>query len=460
MNRKAKFLVAGSLIGATAVIGVAQIPLLAGGAANAAAPDTYRQLNLFGEIFERIRADYVEVPEESVLIEAAINGMLSALDPHSAYMAPDAYSDQQVEIRGAFGGLGLEVTMEDGTVRVVTPMDDSPAGRAGVMTGDLIVEIDGESLQGLSLDQSVEKMRGPVNTPVRLTVIREGADLPLYITVVRDVIRLQSVRYRAEGDDIGYMRISSFTEQTIDGLNRAVERLTAEIGPGNVKGFILDLRNNPGGLLDQAIGATDAFLERGEVMSTRGRYPEQTQRFSARPGDLTNGAPIIVLINGGSASASEIVAGALQDHLRATVLGTRSFGKGSVQTIIPLGPNGAMRLTTARYYTPSGRSIQAVGIVPDIEVIQELPEELRNLGIEARGEASLRGHLGNEDGEATGSLAYVPPNPANDVQLQYALSLLRGTEVNENFRPGTTSAAQLPAGQTPGAPAPTSPVPN
>ena len=446
MNRKAKFLVAGSLIGATAIIGVAQIPLLAGGAANAAAPDTYRQLNLFGEIFERIRSDYVEVPDESVLIEAAINGMLNALDPHSAYMAPEAYSDMQVETRGAFGGLGLEVTMEEGTVRVITPMDDSPAGRAGVMTGDLIVEIDGDSLQGFSLDQAVEKMRGPVNTPVRLTVIREGADLPLYITVVRDVIRLQSVRYRAE-DDIGYMRISSFTEQTIDGLNRAVERLTAEIGQGELKGFILDLRNNPGGLLDQSIGATDVFLERGEIMSTRGRYPEQTQRFSARPGDITGGAPIIVLINGGSASASEIVAGALQDHERATVLGTRSFGKGSVQTIVPLGPNGAMRLTTARYYTPSGRSIQAVGIVPDIEIIQELPEELRNLGIEARGEASLRGHLGNtaaEGGEASGSLAYVPPNPANDVQLQYALSLLRGTEVNEAFRPGTEAAAQLP----------------
>jgi carboxyl-terminal processing protease len=443
MNRKAKFLVAGSLIGATAVIGVAQIPLLAGGAAVAAAPDTYRQLNLFGEIFERIRSDYVEVPEESVLIEAAINGMLNALDPHSAYMAPDAYSDMQVETRGAFGGLGLEVTMEEGVVRVVTPMDDSPAGRAGVLSGDLIVELDGDSLQGLSLDQAVEKMRGPVNTPVRLTVIREGADLPLYITVVRDVIRLQSVRYRAE-DDVGYMRITSFTEQTIDGLNRAVTQLTQEIGAGELKGFILDLRNNPGGLLDQAIGATDVFLERGEIMSTRGRYPEQTQRFSARPGDIATGAPIIVLINGGSASASEIVAGALQDHERATVLGTRSFGKGSVQTIIPLGPNGAMRLTTARYYTPSGRSIQAVGIVPDIEVIQELPEELRNLGIEARGEASLRGHLGNEEGEATGSLAYVPPNPANDVQLQYALSLLRGTEVNEAFRGRVATQAQLP----------------
>ncbi len=458
MNRKAKFLVAGSLIGATAVIGVAQIPLLAGGAANAAAPDTYRQLNLFGEIFERIRSDYVEVPDESVLIEAAINGMLGALDPHSSYMPPEAYQDMGVEMRGAFGGLGLEVTMEEGTVRVITPMDESPAGRAGVLTGDLIVEIDGESLQGFSLDQAVEKMRGPVNTPVRLTVVREGAELPLYITVVRDTIRLPSVRYRVEGD-VGYMRISSFTEQTIDGLNKAVESLTAEIGAGEIKGFILDLRNNPGGLLDQSIGASDVFLERGEVMSTRGRYPEQTQRFNARPGDITNGAPVIVLINGGSASASEIVAGALQDHERATVIGTRSFGKGSVQTIVPLGPDGAMRLTTARYYTPSGRSIQAVGIVPDIEVIQELPEELRNLGIEARGEANLRGHLNNagaEGGEATGSLAYVPPNPANDVQLQYALSLLNGTETNEHFRPGTQAAAQLPMAPT----APTGPVPN
>src|SRR5262250_952381 len=378
-----------------------------GSSAKAAASDTYRQLNLFGDVFERVRADYVEKPDDGKLIEAAINGMLSSLDPHSSYMDAKAFRDMQVQTRGEFGGLGIEVTMEDGLVKVVAPIDDTPAAKAGVMANDVITHLDDEAVQGLTLNQAVDKMRGPVNTKIKLTIMRKGADKPIEVSIVRDIIRVKSVRWHPEGGDIGYIRVTQFNEQTTDGLKQAINDLNAQLGADKIKGYVIDLRNNPGGLLDQAIAVSDAFLERGEIVSTRGRDPEETQRFNARPGDLTKGKPVIVLINGGSASASEIVAGALQDHRRATLVGTRSFGKGSVQTIIPLGSgNGALRLTTARYFTPSGRSIQAKGISPDVEVQQEVPEEMKARSTtETKGESSLRGHLKAEGDEQAGSQA-------------------------------------------------------
>ncbi|MBA5777041.1 S41 family peptidase [Stappia sp. F7233] len=445
MIRKATLLLAGIVMGATAVTTLSQVPVRVSGVANAAASDTYRQLNLFGDVFERVRSDYVETPDDAKLIESAINGMLSSLDPHSSYMSPKSFRDMQVQTRGEFGGLGIEVTMEDGLVKVVTPIDDTPAFRAGVRAGDLITHLDGEQVQGLTLNEAVEKMRGAVNTDIELTIRREGVAEPMKISITRDVIRIKSVRYREE-DDVGYIRITQFNEQTFDGLKDGLETLSKKIGKDKLKGFILDLRNNPGGLLDQAIAVSDAFLDRGEIVSTRGRNADETQRYNARAGDLSSGAPVIILVNGGSASASEIVAGALQDHRRATVLGTRSFGKGSVQTIIPLGANGAIRLTTARYYTPSGTSIQAKGITPDIESLQELPEELKGKA-ETTGEAGLRGHLESEDGaenEGSGSQAYVPPDPKDDKQLKFALDLLRGVQANTAFPPIGDKKAAVP----------------
>jgi len=401
-----------------------------GASAKAAAADTYRELNLFGDVFERVRADYVEKPDDSKLIESAINGMLAGLDPHSSYMDPKSFRDMQVQTRGEFGGLGIEVTMEDGLIKVVAPIDETPAAKAGVMANDIITQLDGEQVQGLTLNQAVEKMRGPVNTKIKLTIMRKGQDKPIEVSITRDIIRVRSVRSQVEGDDVGYIRLTQFNEQTTDGLKKAITDITAKVSNDKLKGYILDLRNNPGGLLDQAISVSDAFLQKGEIVSTRGRNPEETQRFNARPGDLTNGKPVIVLINGGSASASEIVAGALQDHKRATLIGTRSFGKGSVQTIIPLGAgNGALRLTTARYYTPSGKSIQAKGIVPDIEVLQDVPDELKSR-TDTKGEASLRGHLKNDGDEKTGSQSYVPPDPKNDKALKMADDLLHGVKVN------------------------------
>ena len=405
-----------------------------GSSAKAAAADTYRQLNLFGDVFERVRADYVEKPDDAKLIESAINGMLAGLDPHSSYMDPKSFRDMQVQTRGEFGGLGIEVTMEDGLIKVVSPIDDTPASKAGIMANDIITKLDEEQVQGLTLNQAVEKMRGPVNTKIKLTIMRKGQDKPIEVSITRDVIRVRSVRSRAE-DDVGYIRISQFNEQTTDGLKKAITDLAGQIPAEKLKGFVVDLRNNPGGLLDQAISVSDAFLERGEIVSTRGRNAEETQRFNARPGDLAKGKPIIVLINGGSASASEIVAGALQDHKRASILGTRSFGKGSVQTIIPLGAgNGALRLTTARYFTPSGRSIQAKGISPEIEVLQDVPDELK-ARTDTKGESSLRGHLKAEGDEATGSQSYVPPKPEDDKALHAALDLIRGTKTNAAYPP-------------------------
>ncbi|WP_018183082.1 S41 family peptidase [Kaistia granuli] len=441
MIRNASLLLAGTIIGATAAVTFTQVPSLIPGVAHAAVSDTYRQLNLFGDVFERIRSDYVEKPDDSALIEAAVNGMLTSLDPHSSYMNPKDFKDMQVQTRGEFGGLGIEVTMEDGLVKVVSPIDDTPAAKAGILAGDLIVALDGEQIQNMNLNQAVDKMRGAVNTPITVTIQRKGTEKPFDVKIVRDVIRVQSVRSRAEGD-IGYLRISSFNEQTYDGLKSAIDKLKQDIGKDKIKGYILDLRNNPGGLLDQAELVGDAFLDKGEVVSTRGRHADQNMRYDARPGDLTDGKPVIVLINGGSASASEIVAGALQDHKRATILGTRSFGKGSVQTIVPLGSNGAIRLTTARYYTPSGKSIQAKGIDPDIQVVQDLPPELKDKITDTKGEASLKGHLTNEGGgdEGTGSQAYVPPEAKDDKQLQEAIGLLDGRQANSAFPPNPQAA--------------------
>jgi len=328
--------------------------------------ELYQQLNLFGDVLERIRRDYVEPVEEKTLIENAINGMLTALDPHSSYMNPKTYKDMQVQTKGEFGGLGIEVTMENGVIKVVSPIDDTPASKAGIQSGDLIFALDGEPVQGLTLQEAVEKMRGKVGTPIKIS-IRRGTKDPFDVSLTREIIKVKSVRYRLEGGDIGYIRVTSFTEQSTSGVLDAIEKLKKEAG-NKLKGFVLDLRNNPGGLLDQAIAMSDAFLDKGEIVSVKARKSDDVQRWNAKPGDVANGLPIVVLVNGGSASASEIVAGALQDHRRAIILGTRSFGKGSVQTIMQVTGGGAIRLTTALYFTPSGRSIQKEGIKPDIEV--------------------------------------------------------------------------------------------
>jgi len=439
--RKTSLMLLGAVAGAAlTLIAVQPSRLLVGTSARAAAADTYRQLNLFGDIFERVRSHYVEKPDESKLVEGAINGMLNGLDPHSSYMDPKSFRDMQVQTRGEFGGLGIEVTMEDGLVKVVAPIDDTPAAKADVRAGDIITHIDDEAVQGLTLNQAVDKMRGPVNSKIRLKILRKGLDKPIDLAIVRDTIKVRSVRSHTEGDDIGYIRITQFSEQTTDGLKKSIADIDNQLGADKVKGFVIDLRNNPGGLLDQAISVSDTFLDKGEIVSTRGRNAEETQRFNARPGDMTKGKPVIVLINGGSASASEIVAGALQDHKRATLVGTRSFGKGSVQTIIPLGAgNGALRLTTARYYTPSGRSIQAKGITPDIEVLQDVPDDLK-ARTDTKGEASLRGHLKAEGNEESGSQSYVPPDEKDDAALKMALDLLRGTTTNAAFPPNPKTA--------------------
>jgi carboxyl-terminal processing protease len=441
MMRKTSLILLGAAAGVAVTLVTTQPRLLLEGARAqaAAAADTYRQLSLFGDVFERVRADYVEKPDDGKLIESAINGMLAGLDPHSSYMDTKSFRDMQVQTRGEFGGLGIEVTMEEGLIKVVAPIDETPAAKAGIMANDIITHLDDEPVQGLTLNQAVEKMRGPVNTKIKLKVMRKGGDKPIEVSITRDIIRVRSVRSRLEGDDVGFIRVTQFNEQTTDGLKKAVADLTAQAGD-KLKGFVIDLRNNPGGLLDQAISVSDAFLEKGEIVSTRGRNAEETQRFNARAGDLSKGKPLIVLINGGSASASEIVAGALQDHRRATVIGTRSFGKGSVQTIIPLGSgNGALRLTTARYFTPSGRSIQAKGISPDIEVLQEVPEELK-ARTDTRGEASLRGHLKAEGDEQTGSQSYIPPDPKDDKALHNALDLIRGISKNSAYPPNPKTA--------------------
>ena len=412
------------------------------GAADAASnADTYKQLNLFGDVFDRVRADYVEQPDESQMIEAAINGMLASLDPHSSYMNAKQYEEMSVQTRGEFGGLGIEVTMEGGLVKVVSPIDDTPASKAGILANDLIVKLDGVQVQGMTLNEAVDKMRGKIGSPITITILRDKQD-PFDVKIVRDRIRVQSVKSNVEADDIGYIRISSFTEQTQEGLEKAMAEFDAKLG-GKAKGFIIDLRNDPGGLLDMAISVSDSFLDRGEIVSTRGRHADESQRFNAQKGDLAGGRPVVVLINGGSASASEIVAGALQDQKRATVIGTRSFGKGSVQTIIPLAGQGALRLTTARYYTPAGRSIQAKGIDADIIIEQELPPELQGKNVSTEGEAGLKGHLTNEGGgdEGGGSSAYVPEDKTKDLQLKAAIDFLHGIKVVSNVKPKEAAPA-------------------
>ena len=400
----------------------------------------YEQLDLFGDIFERIRSQYVEEVDEAELIEAAINGMLTSLDPHSSYMSPKAAADMRVQTRGEFGGLGIEVTQQDGFVKVVSPIDGTPADAAGIEAGDFITHVDGETVLGLTLNQAVEMMRGPVGSEIIITVVREGEDEPFDVSIIRDTIRLTAVRSRVEGSSV-VLRITTFNDQTYPNLSDGIAKQVEELGGiDNVNGFVLDLRNNPGGLLSQAIRVSDAFLEKGEIVSTRGRDPQDGDRYNASPDDLAEGKPIVVLFNGGSASASEIVAGALQDHRRAVVVGTRSFGKGSVQTVMPLGGDGAMRLTTARYYTPSGRSIQALGVSPDIIVEQPRRKESEEAKDEdgtsqRRSEADLRGSLLNdslsdeevkqiEADQADAELAAKLRN--DDFQLSYAIDLLKG----------------------------------
>lgn len=425
---------------AFAVGGGVLLGATAGGQSQTNSTDTYRQLSLLGDVFEKVRAQYVEEVSDEELVEAAINGMLTSLDPHSSYLSPKSFQDMRVQTKGEFGGLGIEVTMENGFVKVVSPIDDTPASEAGLEPGDYITHLDGEAVLGLTLSEAVERMRGKVGTSINLT-IRRAEEEPFDVEITRDVITIRSVRSRVI-EDIGYIRITTFNEQTTVGLQEAVSEIRAELGD-SLHGFVIDLRNNPGGLLDQAISVTDAFLERGEIVSTRGREEENASRVNATAGDITDGTPVVVLINGGSASASEIVAGALQDHRRAIVLGTQSFGKGSVQTILPLQGNAAMRLTTARYYTPSGRSIQAKGIEPDIIVelarIEKIEEGRR------RREADLRGALGNgeqaDDGSAPAAETAPEPgdaasadneDPLEDYQLARAVDLLRGYHLFQN----------------------------
>jgi carboxyl-terminal processing protease len=429
MMRKSECALWTLLLFAVLAAGSTVVSLARSQSASAANTEIYKQLDLFGEVLEKVRSNYIEKPDDDKLIEAAINGMLMALDPHSSYLNPKQFRDMQVQTKGEFGGLGLEVTMENGLIKVVAPIEDTPAAKAGIQSGDLITQLDKEQILGLTLQEAVEKMRGPVQAPITLTIVRKGVDDPFEVKMIRDVIHIKPVKYNTE-DDVGYIHITSFNEQTTIDLQKAVEDLKKEIGQ-KLKGYIIDLRNDPGGLLDQAVSVSDAFLDEGAIVITKGRNLEETQRANARPGDITEGKKLVVLINGGSASASEIVAGALQDHHRATIVGTRSFGKGSVQTIIPLGSNGALRLTTARYYTPSGRSIQAKGIEPDVLVEEELPDDLKKVVKSAESEANLRGHLkrdgeGDNGQEEGGSASYVAQEKDKDTQLNYGLDLLRG----------------------------------
>src|SRR6201996_7050351 len=414
-----------AFVGLGMVAGFAAAVMLFPVAHGAADNSAYRQLDLFGDAFERVRADYVRPVQESELVDNAIQGMVSSLDPHSAYMNAKQYADMQITTKGQFGGLGLEVTMQDGLVKVISPIDDTPASRAGIKPGDFIAAINGGPVQGLSLDEAIAKMRGDVGGKVQLTILRQGTKKPFDLTLTREIIHVASVKFHREGD-IGYIRLAAFNEETAPGLEHAVSELKKQIGPG-IRGYILDLRNNPGGLLDQAIDVSDDFLQSGQIVSTRGRHPDDTQSYSAHSGDIADGKPIIVLINSGTASAAEIVSGALQDDKRAQILGMTSFGKGSVQTIIPLGEGGgALRLTTARYFTPSGHSIQALGITPNIAVAQG--DENTIPKVERESEADLKGHLSGEPAKKA-PVQVIKPAPGkkyDDFQLAYALDVMRG----------------------------------
>lgn len=445
----------GVLTGALVTTQVAG-PLLAQ-ESGASAP-IYQQLELFGNVFERIRSDYVEAPDDKDLIEAAINGMLTSLDPHSGFLSADDYSDMQTQTRGSFGGLGIEVSQEEGLVKVVAPIDDTPAANAGVEPGDFITHVNGESLLGLPLDSAVDMMRGPIGSEITITILREGESEAFDLTMERDTIKLTVVRSRVEGNAV-VLRVSTFNDETYDTLETELESAVQEAGGiDKVTGFVLDLRNNPGGLLNQAISVSDAFLDAGEIVSTRGRNPEESERWNAETGDLAQGKPMVVLINGGSASASEIVAGALQDHRRAIVVGEKSFGKGSVQTVMPVTSDSAIRLTTARYFTPSGRSIQALGVQPDILVAQPRPaptedeEESRTESSFSRSEADLRGALGNDVSEEereqmareAAELDATAALRVEDYQLAYAVDVLKGLAA-VNFRADQVPAAETPA---------------
>ena len=437
-------------------------PMVKAWAQDGGRAETYRLLNLFSDVFERVRAEYVEPINDRDAVENAINGMLTGLDPHSSYLNQRSYRDMQVQTRGEFGGLGIEVTQENGYIKVISPIDETPAARAGVKAGDLITHLNSNSVQGLTLQEAVEQMRGERGTAIKITIRREGADRPIELSLTREVIRPQVVRSRLEGTDIGYIRLTSFNEQTDVGLRRAIAALRQQAG-ANLKGIVLDLRNNPGGLLDQAVQVSDDFLDQGEIVSTRARRVEDAQRWNAKAGDIAQGLPVVVLINGGSASASEIVAGALQDHRRAIVLGVKSFGKGSVQTVMPIPGQGAIRLTTARYYTPSGRSIQGTGIEPDIEVLAQRQEATATIPRER--EADLRRALRNEGGVQQPAGAAIPPlqlpagiaekvtrlppegapafdaaKPETDFQLQQATGLLRNLAAAQ--APGRRAAAR------------------
>jgi carboxyl-terminal processing protease len=440
MKRYLMAAVAGTLAGALATTQIAG-PLIAQEAVQEGS--VYEQLDLFGDIFERIRAQYVEEVSTEDLVTAAINGMLTSLDPHSGYLSAKDFEDMQVQTRGEFGGLGIEVTQEEGFIKVISPMDGTPAAKAGILAGDYITHVNGESVLGLVLDDAVEKMRGPIGSEIIITVVREGTPEPFDVSIIRDTIKLTAVRGRVVGNTV-VLRITTFNDQTTSGMEDALKKGIEELGGAeNLDGVVIDLRNNPGGLLNEAITVSDAFLEKGEIVSTRGRKAGSGERYNAKAGDLINAKPIVVLINGGSASASEIVAGALQDHRRAIVVGTKSFGKGSVQTLIPLRGDGAMRLTTARYYTPSGRSIQALGISPDIVVNQPVPppvdpnatEDEKSTAVQPRSEASLRGAITNDsmtDEEKRlyeEELARAEESAKlrdEDYQLAYAVDILKG----------------------------------
>jgi carboxyl-terminal processing protease len=444
----------GAVAGAAVVLVTASHPVTLLIAKAVASPSSvaaskFQELELFGQVFDVVRQDYVDEPDSTKLIQSAINGMVSSLDPHSNYMDAQAFHEMQIETTGEFGGLGMEVTTENNAVKVVAPIDDTPAAKAGILAGDIIMEIDGKPIKDIPFDSVVSKLRGAPGSKVTVAVQRANAAKLLVMTLTREVIKTRPVSFRAEGDNVGYIRVTEFNELTTHELTDAIKNLRTKIPADQMKGYVLDLRNNPGGLLDQAVRVVNTFVSRGEIVSTRGRNSDEDERFFAKPSDLTDGKPLIVLINGGSASASEIVAGALQDQKRATILGTRSFGKGSVQTIIPLGTdNGALRLTTARYYTPSGRSIQAEGITPDIPVVQEVPENLKTGQIDVS-EASLPGHFHAQGKEENGSQTYVPTKSQDDTALQMALALLRGTETNAAFPPKAEHATASQAGSKP-----------
>jgi carboxyl-terminal processing protease len=451
--QKLKLVAIGALAGAAIALLAetpALVPLISGAQASSAqasssasAAETFRQLELFGKIYEIVRRAYVDKPDDKKLIESALNGMVSGLDPHSNYMDSKNFQDMQSETSGQFGGLGMQVTMKDGLIKVVSPIDDTPASRADIRADDVITKVDGQPTAGLGLQAVVTKLRGPVGSSVTVEITRKDEAQPLDKTLTREIIKVHPVQARVEGDDVGYIKLTEFNNLAGDEVKKAIKHISSSVPPDRLKGYILDLRNNPGGLLNQAVAVSEVFLGNGEeVVSTRGRDPEEDQRYNAKSGDLTHGKPVIVLTNGGTASAAEIVSGALQDHKRATIVGTQSFGKGSVQTIIPLGQGGgALRLTTARYYTPSGRSIQAEGITPDIKVTEQIPKDLQSQDL-TMSESALRGHLKATGPEEKGSQIYVPPEAKDDHALQTALALMRGTETNPAFPPAAKQASR------------------